>query len=271
VQRRRRPKVEPRNVFGGNLPPRPVKKVSIDRNKSVTKTPIVPDKNHIPKPVRKIIPLPNTKIQHPIKNIEQEIVNEEQDIPIIDSKEESIKDNIVINDDITEDESVIEQQILGHAPKKGIGLKKKNTTLTPEIEIQPSTKAMELIEKSRVRANVISINKDNVTKLKAKPAAVIRKPRPRSRQKNYQPATRLKRLDRSKHMEYKYEMRSLLVKINVAEEYRSNMLASIWAKGERQSIQQSREYINEKLDEGIIDESQHKSLSKIIDNYTTRR
>ena len=72
-------------------------------------------------------------------------------------------------------------------------------------------------------------------------------------------------------MEYKYEMRSLLIKINVAEEYRSNMLASIWAKGERQSIQQSREYITEKLEEGIIDESQHKSLSKIIDNYTTRR
>ena len=271
MQRRRRPKVEPRNVFGGNLPPRPVKKVPLDRNKSTAKTPIIPDKKHMPKPVRKIIPLPNTKIQHPINNNEQEIVSEQKDLSIIDSKEESIEEDIVTTDGITEVDSVIEQQILGHAPKKGIGLKKKSTILAPEVEIQPSTKAMELIEKSRIRANVISTTKDTAAKLKAKPAAVIRKPRPRSRQKNYQPATRLKRLDRSKHMEYKYEMRSLLVKINVAEEYRSNMLASIWAKGERQSIQQSREYIGEKLDEGIIDESQHKSLSKIIDNYTTRR
>ena len=271
MQRRRRPKVEPRNVFGGNLPPRPVKKAPTDRNKSTTKTPIVPDKNHIPKPVRKVIPLPNTKIQHPIKNIEKDVTSDEENIPIIDSKEESIKENILMSHDTTEAESVMEQQILGHSPKKGIGLKKKNIIVTPEIEILPSTKAMELIEKSRIRANVISTTKDTAAKLKAKPAAVIRKPRPRSRQKNYQPATRLKRLDRSKHMEYKYEMRSLLIKINVAEEYRSNMLASIWAKGERQSIQQSREYITEKLEDGIIDESQHKSLSKIIDNYTTRR
>ncbi|MBT7413345.1 MAG: hypothetical protein HN772_03535 [Euryarchaeota archaeon] len=271
MQRRRRPKVEPRNVFGGNLPPRPVKKTPIDRNKNTTKTPKVPDKNHIPKPVRKVIPLPNTKIEHPIKEIEKDIISDEKIVPLIDSKEESIEENVVISHDITEAESVIEQQILGHAPKKGIGLKKKNAIVAPEIEILPSTKAMELIEKSRIRANVISTTKETAAKLKAKPAAVIRKPRPRSRQKNYQPATRLKRLDRSKHMEYKYEMRSLLIKLNVAEEYRSNMLASIWAKGERQSIQQSREYITEKLDEGIIDESQHKSLSKIIDNYTTRR
>ena len=128
MQRRRRPKVEPRNVFGGNLPPRPVKKAPTDRNKSTTKTPIVPDKNHIPKPVRKVIPLPNTKIQHPIKNIEKDVTSDEENIPIIDSKEESIKENILMSHDTTEAESVMEQQILGHSPKKGIGLKKKNIT-----------------------------------------------------------------------------------------------------------------------------------------------
>lgn len=271
MQRRRRPKVEPRNVFGGNLQPRPVKKIPLDRKKGITKTPIVPDKDHIPKPIKKIIPLPNTKIKQPIKIIEKDIITDEKIIPIIDLKEESTEDTPEISDITTEVESVIEHQILGHAPKKGIGLKKKNINVAPEIEIQPSTKAMELIEKSRIRANVISTTKDTASKTKAKPAAVIRKPRPRSRQKNYQPATRMKRLDRSKHMEYKYEMRSLLIDINIAEEYRSNMLASIWAKGERQSIQQSRDYITEKLVEGIIDESQHKSLSKIIDNYTIRR
>ena len=85
------------------------------------------------------------------------------------------------------------------------------------------------------------------------PKRIVRKPRGKSRQKNYQPAARLKRLDRSKHMEYKYEMRSLLIKLNVVEEYRSNLLASIWAKGERQSTKEAREYIDEKRDEGICE------------------
>jgi hypothetical protein len=72
-------------------------------------------------------------------------------------------------------------------------------------------------------------------------------------------------------MEYKYEMRSLLVEINVIEEYRSNMLASIWAKGERQSTKEAKEYIDEKMKEGVLNEDQHKSLTKVIENYTTRR
>ena len=71
--------------------------------------------------------------------------------------------------------------------------------------VLPSSKAMELIEKSRIRATEKTQIK--VTDKKPKTVTeVVRKPRPRSRQKTYQPATRLKRLDRSKHMEYKYEM-----------------------------------------------------------------
>jgi len=49
------------------------------------------------------------------------------------------------------------------------------------------------------------------------------------------------------------------------------MLARMWAKGERQSTKEAREYIDEKLEEDILDEEQHKSLSRIIDSYTTRR
>ena len=62
-----------------------------------------------------------------------------------------------------------------------------------------------------------------------------------------------------------------MTKIKVGEEYRSDMLARMWAKGERQSTKEAREYIDEKLEEDILDEEQHKSLSRIIDSYTTRR
>ncbi|MDP6149029.1 MAG: hypothetical protein QF365_03550 [Candidatus Thalassarchaeaceae archaeon] len=72
-------------------------------------------------------------------------------------------------------------------------------------------------------------------------------------------------------MEYKYEMRGLLVEIDVAEEYRSSLLGTIWAKGERQTSQEAREYIDEKKNEGMINEEQAERLVAIVNDYTIRR
>tara|TARA_Y100001934_G_C12203187_1_gene702304 strand:- start:836 stop:1054 length:219 start_codon:yes stop_codon:yes gene_type:complete len=72
-------------------------------------------------------------------------------------------------------------------------------------------------------------------------------------------------------MEYKYEMRGLLVELGVAEEHRSNLLATIWARGERQTINEAKEFLKEKLHEGAIDSQQMESLEKVVDGYTIRR
>ena len=72
-------------------------------------------------------------------------------------------------------------------------------------------------------------------------------------------------------MEYKYEMRGLLQEIDVAEEHRSALLGSIWAKGERQSTQESKQYILDKEKEGILSEEQVSGLLAIVDDYTIRR
>ena len=72
-------------------------------------------------------------------------------------------------------------------------------------------------------------------------------------------------------MEYKYEMRGLLTEINVAEEHRSNLLATIWARGERQTTIEAKDFLEEKLSEGILDEDQLLSLEKVVDRYTVRR
>tara|TARA_B110000881_G_scaffold213969_1_gene225690 strand:+ start:891 stop:1667 length:777 start_codon:yes stop_codon:yes gene_type:complete len=258
VQRRRKPKAAPRNVFGSNIPPRPVKKHRDERNKTIAKKSSAAS----PTPIERVEKI-TEKV--PIKpTIDKEVIEE---ISVEEAVVEPVVDNIM---EIKEE--IIEQQILGESPKKrGIGLKKEKVVEVEElVQDLPSSKAMELIEKSRIRATEKSLVKVNMPR-KPAPKAVVKRPKPKRHQRNYQPATRLKRLDRSKHMEYKYEMRSLLVKINVAEEYRSNMLASIWAKGERQSTKEAREYIDEKLEEDILDEEQHKSLSRIIDSYTTRR
>ena len=72
-------------------------------------------------------------------------------------------------------------------------------------------------------------------------------------------------------MEYKYEMRGLLSEIGIEEEHRSNLLATIWARGARQTTNEAKQFLKEKLDEGIINDNQMTSLEKIVDGYTVRR
>lgn len=257
----------PRNVFGGNIPPRPQKKskdVAARKDKPIpSKTPI------IKKPATAIKPTNDVK-----KLSENEILirKSKEDVKVQKNEEQSIVEEQKIEEVVEKEEQILEENILGRkTKKKTIGLQKKVEIIAvEEEEVLPSSKAMELIEKSRIRAT----EKNLIKEAEKKPRVVVdvpKKTKARTRQKTYQPATRLKRLDRSKHMEYKYEMRSLLVEIDILEEYRSNLLASIWAKGERQSTKEAKQYIDEKMNEGILNENQHKSLLKIIESYTIRR
>ena len=97
------------------------------------------------------------------------------------------------------------------------------------------------------------------------------KPRPRRRTSSFQPANRAKRLDRSRHMEYKYEMRGLLEDLDIPEEHRSNLLGTIWARGERQTVSEAKQFISEKSEEGVLTEEQESTLKSVVDRYTVRR
>jgi len=96
-------------------------------------------------------------------------------------------------------------------------------------------------------------------------------PRPRRRKSSFQPAARAKRLDRSRHMEYKYEMRGLLTELDIPEEHRSNILGTIWARGERLTAADAKEFISEKREQGVLTEDQDSTLKKVVDRYTVRR
>jgi hypothetical protein len=173
-----------------------------------------------------------------------------------------------------EKEEILEEQLLGTPKRRSRGLQpvqESDSESTVEQSSRTSSKAMEIIEASKARATAsIADNK----KLKA--AIPVKAPppknRPRRRPKpSFQPAARERRMDRSRHMEYKYEVRGLLEEINVAEEHRSSLLGTIWAKGERQTSADARQYIHEKEAEGIIDSNQAERLLSVVDNYTIRR
>ena len=72
-------------------------------------------------------------------------------------------------------------------------------------------------------------------------------------------------------MEYKYEVRRLLIELNIDEEYRSSLLGTTWAKGERQTVSDAKDFLFSKHSEGIIDEQQLETLTKVVDGYTVRR
>lgn len=239
MQRRRKPKSEPRNIFnktsGGkstNAPPRSRRRAPSEPPRSVK--PSLPPSQPVPVPPKPAPPeAPDTK-------------------------------------DPEEDNTILEEQLLGVTKRPTRGLTQSEKPAAEEVVNNPtSSKAQEIIEASKARANAMAPVSHTKPETSA-PAKPRRRPTGRSTPK-FQPATREKRLDRSRHMEYKYEMRGLLKEIDVAEEHRSALLGSIWAKGERQTSDEARQYIWDKQSEGILDEEQVTKLLAIVDDYTIRR
>jgi len=260
VQRRRRPKATPKDIFGTGSQTKSSKKVDPGPRKA---PPTVPDPMPTPPPAVGVKPEPLPALED---RIETPLGTTPESTPV---EEE-------------EDVSVLESQILGVPKRKSIGLRPIAESKPEEpLENIVSTKAQELIDESKHRATqsekaeVTEISKELSNEPKPviarKPPPIVINRKPRRRQRSFQPAKRAKRLDRSRHMEYKYEVRKLLEEIGVSEEHRSSLLGSIWAKGERQTVSDAKEYLEDKLSEGIITEVHLSRLCEVIDDYTVRR
>jgi len=204
--------------------------------------------------------------------VEKEVVKPKVKAPKPETdKVTEVKKEITTEEKIEESsKEIIAEQIFGASKtKKTRGLKqikKKEVNNTKDLNVQ-SDRAAELIEQSRQRA-MKPVIETLIVKKEVKP--VVTKKR-RNTKTSYQPAARAKRLNRSRHMEYKYEMRKLLDDINVPEEHRSNLLGTIWAKGERKTASDAKDFLVEKMTEGAINEEQKSRLEKVIDDYTIRR
>ena len=246
MQRRRKPRAKPRDVFSGsssnstkitkNPPPRESKKPPV----------VPPSKPSVPKKVSR-----DTPANGPDKA---------KDTGNLKHKESASSTDI------------IQKNILGDS-RKTIGLRDKIESSEPEIkENVTSKKAQDIIDKSRARA-MESLVKKVITPDSTEKQIVSAPPKKRGRKpkNSFQPAERKRRLDRSRHMEYKYEVRRLLVELNVDEEHRSSLLGTIWAKGERQTVSDAKDFLITKHSEGVIDEHQLETLNKVVDGYTVRR
>ena len=270
MQRRRRSKAVPKDIFGNAPKPAPAKKEA--PSTAVPAKPTVPPTAIPAKPIA-----PPTAI--PAKPT---VPTSPKPPPSVESTEgmhgESVTESDT-NDELTptvEDE-VIESQILGVNRRKSIGLRpREGAVIDDKADDGPSNKAQALINESRVRAEVEEKKRDEPKTVAGKvtieaPKPKTPAPKPRRRRNSFQPAARAKRLDRSRHMEYKYEMRGLLNEIDIPEEHRSNILGTIWARGERQTVADAKEFISEKCEQGVLTEEQESTLNGVVDRYTVRR
>ena len=249
MQKRRRSKAVPKDIFGNA--PKPVAS-----KKEVVKQP------QTSKPLPTPVPAPVPEIK------------DEEEPPVIEDKVPEPTEEITQ----TPDEEVIQSQILGTTRRKSIGLQpmQGESVEDPSANVV-SDKAQELIDESKLRAKNEQ-EEESVTEPVKIPTIQreVPKPKPptpkfRRRRNSFQPAARAKRLDRSRHMEYKYEVRGLMVDIGVEEEHRSNVLGTMWAKGERQNAAEAKEFLESKHSEGILTEEQFNRLCDVLDRYTVRR
>ena len=275
MQRRRRKKAAPKNIFG-SVPQTPQK--STTTNPSKTKTPrgrsqIAPPPSVPGAKKKSVTPIPPVK--SPIDdNSEAEVKSPVVEEPIVEEPESVETQKAKLEE--KEDDAILQEQILGDSTGKDTNLEKKPVQSSEEISEEDqgkSLKARQIIQNSLIKASIAVEEAKTQKKTHEKAAEPPKKTQRKFRNKtsSYQPANRARRLDRSRHMEYKYEMRGLLSEIGIAEEHRSNLLATIWARGERQTTNEAKEFLFEKLDEGIIDDSQIEALEKIVDGYTVRR
>ena len=243
MQRRRKPKAAPENVFSGGQKPKKAKK------------PV-----HVPAPVKR------PRISPPGR----EAPNQEKPAKAVSK---SKKEDASIEAEKIE---VVESQILGVPRRKSTGLKSEEPSLeSDEPEKTEDESAIDIeVQQALARAKERSEAAKKVPRKTPGPAPTAkpkRKKGGRGRNKTYQPAAREKRLDRARHMEYKYEMKGLLQEISVVEEHRSSIIGSVWAKGERQTADEAKAFVASKVSEGAIDEDQAARLIGLIDNYTVRR
>ena len=250
MQKRRRTKAVPKDIFGNAPKPITSKKVVVKQPPS-SKPPPTP------------VPVPAVETK------------EEEEPPVIEEELSESAEEIIQSPE----EDVIQSQMLGVTRRKSIGLQPKQEEEEDDSPANGlSDKAQELIDESKLRAKNDQQPKKAVIKTVKIPSIHREAPTPkppapkyRRRRKTFQPAARDKRLDRSRHMEYKYEVRGLMADIDVEEEHRSNVLGTMWAKGERQNVAEAKEFLESKHSEGVLTEKQFKKLCDVINKYTVRR
>ena len=148
-----------------------------------------------------------------------------------------------------------------------------STTLEPTTELanNPTTLADDAEPLNISMANKAGKNVFARIETKISPKQDRRRGRRRMDKKGGGRQKQEKKLNRQKYLEYKYAAKDILDNPNVPEEHRSNVLGQIWAKGERQGIDECLEFIEAKEAELILPTEVSQALRDLVKGMTTKR
>ena len=148
-----------------------------------------------------------------------------------------------------------------------------STTLEPTTELanNPTTLADDAEPLNISMANKAGKNVFARIETKISPKQDRRRGRRRMDKKGGGRQKQEKKLNRQKYLEYKYAAKDILDNPNVPEEHRSNVLGQIWAKGERQGIDECLEFIETKEAELILPTEVSQALRDLVKGMTTKR
>ena len=157
----------------------------------------------------------------------------------------------------------------------------------PELRLgEPQITILDAVDDAQSTSELNSINGDEEPKIKnskqlknvfariettVAPKQDRRRGRRRMDKKGGGRQKQEKKLNRQKYLEYKYAAKDILDNPNVPEEHRSNVLGQIWAKGERQGIDECLEFIESKEEELILPTEVSERLRELVKRMTTKR
>jgi len=78
-------------------------------------------------------------------------------------------------------------------------------------------------------------------------------------------------LDQSKANYFKYELQDILKTSAVAPELHNSLIQTLWAKGSRDSAQEARIWLNEKVKEGAVPADTQQVILRVMERYSTWR
>lgn len=74
-------------------------------------------------------------------------------------------------------------------------------------------------------------------------------------------------LDQRRMDYFRYDAKEIFERNGIEEKVSKPMLASIVSRGTRNSIDEAKEYVDEKISEGVLDEDIGRALKKLINRY----
>lgn len=88
---------------------------------------------------------------------------------------------------------------------------------------------------------------------------------------NRESRQRAKLLDLSNESIFRYDMEDILKAGECPEDRVKSLVAMIWSRASRQGIPDAKEFVHEKADEGMFNESAEKKLIRLLDQNSTYR